>query len=55
MFNNIKKQKLKHIVVSYENFEKLRKLGYANDSMDDVITKILDKNKESESDELPTL
>ena len=28
MFNNIKKQKLKHIVVSYENFEKLRKFGY---------------------------
>jgi predicted CopG family antitoxin len=51
---NDNKQKLKHIIVSYENFEKLRKFGYANDSMNDVITKILEK-KESESDELPTL
>ena len=44
-----KSQKLKHIIVSYENFEKLRKYGYANDSMNDVITKILEKNKSSES------
>ena len=47
---NNKKQKLKHIIVSYENFEKLRKYGYANDSMNDVITKILEKNNWSESD-----
>lgn len=53
---NVKRQKPKHIIVSYENFEKLRKFGYANDSMNDVITKILEKNsKWSESDELPTL
>ena len=55
MVNDIKGQKLKHIVVSYKNFERLRRFGYANDSMNDVITKILEKNKESESDELPTL
>jgi len=51
----VNKQKIKHIVISYENFEKLRRFGYANDSMNDVITKILEKNKVSESDELPTL
>ena len=55
MVNDIKGHKLKHIVVSYKNFERLRRFGYANDSMNDVITKILEKNKESESDELPTL
>lgn len=50
---NVKRQKPKHIIVSYENFEKLRKFGYANDSMNDVISKILEKNKESESNESP--
>lgn len=49
------KSKPKHIIISHENFEKIRKLGYANDSMNDVITKILEKNKVSESDEPPTL
>jgi DNA-binding response OmpR family regulator len=33
------KQKIKHIIVSYENFEILRKFGFANDTMNDVITK----------------
>ena len=51
----LKYKKLKHIVISYKNFERLRKFGFANDSMNDVITKILEKNKGSESDELPTL
>jgi hypothetical protein len=43
MVNDIKVQKLKHIVISYKNFERLRKFGFANDSMNDVITKILEK------------
>jgi predicted CopG family antitoxin len=46
--NKINKQKLKHIIVSDENFEELRKFGYANDSMNDVITRIL-KNIRLES------
>ena len=46
--DEINKQKLKHIIVSDENFEKLRKFGYANDSMNDVITRIL-KNIRLES------
>lgn len=49
-----KRSKVKHIIVSDENFERLGRLGYTNDSMNDVITKILEK-KESEFDELPTL
>jgi predicted CopG family antitoxin len=36
-----KRSKVKHIIVSDENFEELRKYGYANDSMNDVITRIL--------------
>ncbi|HSF51256.1 MAG TPA: hypothetical protein VLA74_10895 [Nitrososphaeraceae archaeon] len=50
---NIKKKRPKHTIVSDENFEQLRRFGYANDSMNDVITKILEKNKWSESDESP--
>ena len=46
--NKLNKQKLKHIIVSDENFEELRKFGYANDSMNDVITRIL-KNIRLES------
>ena len=33
------KQKIKHIIVSYENFEISRTFGFANDTMNDVITK----------------
>ena len=44
-----KGSKVKHIIVSDENFERLRRYGYANDSMNDVITKILEKNKMLES------
>jgi hypothetical protein len=44
------KKRPKHIIVSYENFEILRRFGYATDSMNDVITKILEKNKMLESD-----
>ena len=54
MVNDIKGHKLKHIVVSYKNFERLRRFGYANDSMNDVITKIIEKNKVSESEESPS-
>ena len=32
---------LKHIVVSRENYEKLKKLGNTGDSFNDVITRIL--------------
>lgn len=32
---------LKHIVVSKDNFERLSKLGYAGQSFNDVITKVL--------------
>lgn len=45
-----KGSKVRHIIVSDENFERLRRFGYANDSMNDVITKILEKNKVLESD-----
>ena len=48
MVKDIKRERSKHIVISYGNFEKLRKLGYVNDSMNDVITKIL-KNIRLES------
>ena len=48
--NIIKEKRPKHIIVSYENFEKLRRFGYANDSMNDVITKILEKDKVLASD-----
>jgi chromatin remodeling complex protein RSC6 len=41
MIKNIKRERPKHIVVSDENFEELIKYGYANDSMNDVITRIL--------------
>ncbi|HSF49412.1 MAG TPA: hypothetical protein VLA74_01520 [Nitrososphaeraceae archaeon] len=41
MIKNIKREKSKHIVVSDENFDELKKYGYANDSMNDVITRIL--------------
>jgi hypothetical protein len=35
--------KLKHITVSPENYEILRGLGHTSDSMNDVITVILNK------------
>jgi hypothetical protein len=53
LMNNIKNHQIKHIVVTKKNFEKLRKLGFANDSMNDVITRMLEKNNNSESDESP--
>jgi len=34
---------LKHIVVNEDNFQKLKELGRAGDSFNDVITKILEK------------
>jgi predicted CopG family antitoxin len=36
--------KLKHIVVSEENFQNLKNLGRAGDSFNDVITQILKNN-----------
>jgi hypothetical protein len=39
----LKLTKLKHITVSEENYEILRRLGYTSDSMNDVITVILNK------------
>lgn len=35
--------KLRHIVVSEENFQKLKDQGRAGDSFNDVVTKILNK------------
>ena len=37
--------KLKHIVVSEENFQKLKDLGRAGDSFNDVIDKLLENQK----------
>jgi len=37
--------KLKHIVISEENLEKLKNLGRAGDSFNDVVTRILDELK----------
>jgi len=37
--------KLKHIVVSEENFQALKKLGLAGDSFNDVITKLVSQEK----------
>ena len=34
---------LRHIVVSEKNYEKLKNLGHAGDSFNDVISKILEK------------
>ena len=47
--NSINKHKFKHILVTYQNFEKLRRYGYAGDSLNDVITRILEKNEALES------
>lgn len=48
-FNNIKNMKLKHIVVSEENYEKLKTLGKFNNSFNDVITNVLKKVAQSDS------
>ena len=45
----VNKYKFKHILASYQNFEKLRRYGYAGDSLNDVITRILDKIETLES------
>lgn len=39
----LKNMKLKHIVVSEENYEKLKKLGKFHNSFNDVITDVLKK------------
>ena len=49
----INKHKLKHILISYENFEKLKRFGYASESMNDVISRILEKGKMLEFKEFP--
>ena len=47
--NYVDKHKFRHILASYQNFEKLRRYGYAGDSLNDVITRILDKIETLES------
>ena len=47
--NPITKNKFKHILVTYQNFEKLRRYGYAGDSLNDVITRILESGSGVES------
>ena len=37
------KTKLRHIVISEENFQNLRKLGLAGDSFNDVINSLIEK------------
>lgn len=39
--NSGKGEGRKHIVVSQENYEKLRRLGFAGDSFNDVLTSLL--------------
>ena len=41
--NYVDKHRFRHILASYQNYEKLRRYGYAGDSLNDVITRILDK------------
>ena len=43
-------KKLKHIVVNQEVYHQLKSLGYAGDSFNDVLVRILDKNQMLESD-----
>ena len=43
-------KKLKHIVVNQEVYHQLKSLGYAGDSFNDVLFRILDKNQMLESD-----
>lgn len=45
----LKNMKLKHIVVSEENYEKLKKLGKFHNSFNDVITDVLKKTAQSDS------
>ena len=47
--NSVNKHKFKHILVTYQNFEKLRRYGYAGDSLNDVITRILESDSGVES------
>ena len=36
---------LKHIVASQENYDRLKRLGFAGDSFNDVITSLLKKTE----------
>lgn len=38
--------KLKHIVLSEENYDKLKRLGFAGESFNDVLDRVLAKEKE---------
>ena len=42
--------KLKHITVNQEIYQKLKNLGKAGDSFNDVLVRILEKNQILESD-----
>lgn len=42
--NYVNKHNLRHVLISLENFEKLKRMGYATESINDVLTKILGKN-----------
>jgi len=42
--------KLKHITVNQEIYQKLKNLGKAGDSFNDVLVRILEKNQMLESD-----
>ena len=39
------KKRLKHIAISQENYDKLKRLGFAGDSFNDVITSLLKKTE----------
>jgi predicted CopG family antitoxin len=43
--DNIKNSKHRHILVSIENYEKLKRFGRFKDSFDDIITRILEASK----------
>ena len=38
-------RKLKHIAISQENYDRLKRLGFAGDSFNDVITSLLKKTE----------
>ena len=40
-----KKTRLKLIAITHENYVRLKELGYASDSFNDVVTKLLNERK----------
>ena len=43
--NKPKRNMLKHIVVYQENYDRLKRLGFAGDSFNDVLTSLLKKTE----------